>query len=99
MSQGQPTASRHRIHPAWFVAAAAFVALVGAAGFRSAPSVLIVPLQEQFGWSRGTLSLAVSLNLVLFGLMAPFAAALMDRFGVKQVVAVALTLIALGTAA
>ena len=86
-----------RIHPAWFVAAAAFVALLGAAGFRSAPGVFIVPLQEEFGWTRGTLSLAVSVNLVLFGLMAPFAAALMDRFGVRGVVATALTLIALGS--
>ncbi len=86
-----------RIHPAWFVAAAAFVALLGAAGFRSAPGVLIIPLQEEFGWTRGTLSLAVSVNLVLFGLMAPFAAALMDRFGVRGVVATALTLIALGS--
>ena len=66
-----------RIHPAWFVAAAAFVALLGAAGFRSAPGVFIVPLQEEFGWTRGTLSLAVSVNLVLFGLMAPFAAGLL----------------------
>jgi MFS family permease len=86
-----------RIHPAWFVAAAAFVALLGAAGFRSAPGVFIVPLQEEFGWTRGTLSLAVSVNLVLFGLMAPFAAALMDRFGVRAVVATALTLIAIGS--
>ena len=87
----------YRVHPAWLVAAAAFVALIGAAGFRSAPSVLMIPLEAEFGWSRGTLSLAVSVNLVLFGLMAPFAAALMDRFGVKQVVAVGLTLIALGS--
>ena len=91
------TAAFGRLHPAWLVAAAAFVALLGAAGFRSAPSVLIVPLQEEFGWTRGTLSLAVSVNLVLFGLMAPFAAALMDRFGVRGVVATALTLIALGS--
>ena len=57
----------------------------------------MVPMEAEFGWSRGTLSLAVSVNLVLFGLMAPFAAALMDRFGVKQVVAIGLTLIALGS--
>jgi MFS family permease len=87
---------RHRIHPAWLVAAVAFVALIGAAGFRAAPGVLMVPLQDEFGWSRGTLSLAVGLNLVLFGLTAPFAAALMDRFGIRQVTACALVLIAAG---
>ena len=63
----------------------AFVALIGAAGFRAAPGVLMVPLQDEFGWSRGTLSLAVGVNLVLFGLTAPFAAALMDRFGIRRV--------------
>jgi MFS family permease len=87
-----------RIHPAWIVAGVAFLALIGAAGFRAAPAVLIVPLQEEFGWSRSVLSLAVSLNLVLYGLTAPFAAALMDRFGMRRVTAIALVLIALGSA-
>jgi MFS family permease len=88
---------RRRIHPAWVVAAVAFIALLGAAGFRAAPGVLMVPLQEEFGWGRGTLSLAVGLNLVLFGLTAPFAAALMDRFGIRRVTACALVLIAAGS--
>jgi MFS family permease len=91
-----PVALR-RIHPAWLVAAVAFVALLGAAGFRAAPGVLMVPLQDEFGWSRGTLSLAVGVNLVLFGLTAPFAAALMDRFGIRQVTTCALLLIAAGS--
>jgi MFS family permease len=88
---------RSRIHPAWLVAAVAFVALLGAAGFRAAPGVLMVPLQDEFGWTRGTLSLAVGVNLVLFGLTAPFAAALMDRFGLRRVTSSALVLIALGS--
>lgn len=74
----------------------AFLALVGAAGFRAAPGALMVPLHDEFGWSTSVMSLAVSINLVLFGLTAPFAAALMDRFGVRRVVALALTLVALG---
>src|SRR5450759_1776674 len=77
--------------------AAAFVALLGAAGFRATPGVLIVPLQEEFGWSRTTISLAVSVNLVLFGLTAPFAAALMERFGLRRVVTSALLLVATGS--
>jgi predicted MFS family arabinose efflux permease len=84
------------VHPAVLVAATAFVALLGAAAFRAAPGVLIVPLQDEFGWPRGVLSLAVGVNLVLFGLTAPFAAALMDRFGVRRVVTAALVLVALG---
>jgi predicted MFS family arabinose efflux permease len=79
------------------VAAVSFVALVGAAGFRSAPGALIAPLQEEFGWTRGTISFAVSVNLLLFGLTAPFAAALMERFGVRRVIASALGLVALGS--
>jgi len=89
---------RSRLHPAWFVAAVAFLALVGAAGFRAAPGVLMVPLQAEFGWSTTVLSLAVSLNLVLFGLTAPFAAALMERFGIRAVTSIALCLIGLGSA-
>ncbi len=87
---------RRRIHPAWGVAAVAFLALIGAAGFRAAPGALMVPLHQEFGWSTSVMSLAVSINLLLYGLTAPFAAALMDRFGIRQVVAGALTLVALG---
>ena len=89
---------RRRLHPAWTVAAVAFLALVGAAGFRAAPGVLMVPLQQEFGWSTTVLSAAVSINLVLFGLTAPFAAALMERFGIRAVTAVALALIGAGSA-
>ncbi len=79
------------------MAAVAFIALVGAAGFRATPGVLMVPLQDEFGWSRATTSAAVSVNLVLYGLTAPFAAALMDRFGVRRITAAALTLVAAGS--
>ncbi|HLU74764.1 MAG TPA: MFS transporter [Nonomuraea sp.] len=85
------------MHRAWFVAAVAFVAILGAAGFRATPGVLINPLQREFGWSTGTISLAVSVNLVLYGLTAPFAAALMDRFGMRRVVALALLLVGAGS--
>ncbi|MFY0407253.1 MFS transporter [Solicola sp. PLA-1-18] len=91
------TVPRTRIHPAWAVATVAFVALLGAAGFRAAPGVLIVPLHEEFGWSTSLMSTAVGLNLVLYGLTAPFAAALMDRFGVRRVASTALVLVALGS--
>ncbi|MFC4063013.1 MFS transporter [Planomonospora corallina] len=92
---GEPRESR--LHRAWIVAAVAFVAIVGAAGFRATPGVLITPLQEEFGWPRGTISFAVSVNLMLYGLTAPFAAALMDRFGMRRVVTLALLLVAVGS--
>ncbi|MFI1100914.1 MFS transporter [Streptomyces melanogenes] len=85
-----------RFHRAWFVAAVTFVTIIGAAAFRSLPGLLIEPLHDEFGWSRGTIGSAVSVNLALYGLTAPFAAALMDRFGIRRVVAVALTVIAAG---
>jgi MFS family permease len=75
----------------------AFLTLLGAAGFRAAPSVLMVPLQDEFGWPRTAMSAAVSLNLILYGTMAPFAAALMDRFGIRRVATIALLLIAAGS--
>jgi MFS family permease len=89
---------RPRVHWAWVVAAISFVALLGAAGFRSVPGVFMMPLHQEFGWSHGTIGLAMSVNMTLFGLTAPFAAALMDRFGVRRVLAVALSLIAAGSA-
>jgi len=92
-----PAPVRPRIHRAWLVAAVAFVALIGAAGFRSTPGALIDPLQTEYGWSRGTISFAVSVNLLLFGLTAPFAAALMNRFGIRRVVASALLLVSAGS--
>ncbi len=76
----------------------AFLALFGAAGFRGAPGALLVPLNLEFGWSMSVMSLAMSVNLLLYGLVAPFAAALMDRFGLRKVVSTALALIALGAA-
>ncbi|MEU9609449.1 MFS transporter [Streptomyces sp. NPDC048057] len=86
-----------RVHRAWFVAAVTFVTIIGAAAFASLPGLLIDPLHEEFSWSRGTIGFAVSVNLALYGLTAPFAAALMDRFGIRRVVAVALTVIAVGS--
>ncbi|MFE3737965.1 MFS transporter [Streptomyces sp. NPDC059134] len=96
--QGAPRAPG-RIHRAWFVAAVTFVTIIGAAAFASLPGLLIEPLHTEFAWSRGTIGFAVSVNLALYGLTAPFAAALMDRFGIRRVVAVALTMIAVGAVA
>jgi sugar phosphate permease len=85
------------VHHAWLVAGVTFVALLTAAGFRATPGVLMVPLQEEFGWTSATISLAASVNLVLFGLIAPFAAALMERLGIRRVMVGALILIAAGS--
>jgi predicted MFS family arabinose efflux permease len=74
------------------------VTIVGSAAFASLPGLLIDPLHTEFGWSRGMIGFAVSINLALYGVTAPFAAALMDRFGIRRVVVVALTTIALGSA-
>ena len=89
--------SRRELHWAWVVAPVTFVTLVGSAAFRSVPGVLMDPLHSEFGWSHGTIGFAVSVNMVLFGLISPFAAALMDRFGIRAVVTVALLLISLGS--
>jgi MFS family permease len=87
-----------RIHWAWVVAAVSFIAILGAAGFRSVPGVMMNPLHHELGWSHGVVGLAMSVNMTLFGLTAPFAAALMDRFGVRPVLSAALLLIAAGSA-
>ena len=76
---------RKKIHPAFIVAGAVFVVLLCAAAVRATPSILIVPLEREFGWSRALLSSAVTVNLVLYGLVGPFAAALPgDRRGERS---------------
>jgi predicted MFS family arabinose efflux permease len=84
------------LHYAWVVFGASFVTLLGAAGFRSTPGILIDPLREEFGWSRATVGLAVSINLLLFGFIGPFAAALQAKYGLRRVTVVALVVISLG---
>ncbi len=91
-----PPVRRRRLHRAWFVAAVSLLALVGVAGFGASPGVMVTPLHDEFGWSRGTISFAVSVNLVLYGVTAPFAAALMNRYGMRRVMTGALALIAVG---
>ena len=61
---------RTRWHRAWVVAAVTLGALVAAAAFRSSTGVLLEPIEAEFGWSRAVTSGAVSLNLVLYGLIA-----------------------------
>ncbi|MFJ8752828.1 MFS transporter [Streptomyces sp. NPDC102441] len=83
-------------HRAWWVASAALLAIVVAGAFSTLPGLLTGPLHQEFGWSRGSIGLAASVNMVLYGLTAPFAAAFMDRFGIRRVVVVALLVIAAG---
>lgn len=87
-----------RLHYAWIVAAIVFLTLLVGAGTRSAPGILIVPLEQEFGWSRATISFAVAVNIFLYGMTGPFAAAIMDRFGIRRTIMGALALIAVGVA-
>ncbi len=73
-----------RMHFAWIVLGLAFMTLLMTAAVRATPSVLIVPLEQAFGWSPATISFAISLNLVLYGALGPFGAALMQRFGIRR---------------
>jgi MFS family permease len=84
-------------HYAFAVVAVIFVALLAAAGLRSTPGVLMVPWEQAFGWSRGVISFAAACGIFLFGLTGPFAAAAMQRFGIRATVMVALTLMSLSS--
>jgi sugar phosphate permease len=82
---------------AFVVAGVVFVALLVSAGLRSAPGVLMIPWQKAFGWDRGTISLAAAIGIFLYGMVGPFAAALMQSLGVRQVLVGALILMAVST--
>lgn len=85
------------IHRAWWIATITFATLLSAAAFRSTTGVMLEPLENEFGWSRSTTAGAVSLNLLFYGLTAPFAATLIERFSMRRVVAAALSLVAIGS--
>jgi MFS family permease len=87
-----------RLTYAGLIVAVTFAVLIAAAGVRSAPTMFILPLESEFGWSRATISFAIAVNIALYGLMGPFAAALMVRFGVRRTIGTALVLLAAASA-
>jgi sugar phosphate permease len=87
-----------KIHYGWVVVGITCLVLLTSAGIRSTPGILMVPLEEEFHWSRATIALAVSINLILYGCIGPFAAAVMERFGIRRSVLCALALVGVGVA-
>ncbi|MDR3461250.1 MAG: MFS transporter [Beijerinckiaceae bacterium] len=86
-------------HYGWIVVGVTFLVLLTGAGIRATPSVLIVPLEREFGWSAATIGGAVAINILLYGLIGPFAVAVIERFGLCRTVCGALLLLAVGVAA
>src|SRR6185503_12050742 len=89
---------RPRLHYAWIIALVTFLVLLVTAGIRATPGVLMVALEGEFGWSRAAISSAVAINIALFGLIGPFAASVMDRWGVRRVLLGAVALLAVSVA-
>src|ERR1041384_2903315 len=87
-----------KIHYAWIIVGVTCLVLLSSAGIRSTPGILMMPLEEEFHWSRATIGFAVSVNLILYGCIGPFAAAVMERFGIRRSVLVALVMVGLGVA-
>jgi MFS family permease len=88
--------ARRNINYGWVVVAVTFLTMLVTAGAMGAPGVLIVPLEREFGWDNSQISAALALRLLLFGLFGPFAAAFMNRFGLRRVMICAVTLIVAG---
>ena len=89
---------RRDIHYGWVVVGVTFLTMLVTAGALGAPGILMVPLEKEFGWDTAQISSALALRFVLFGLMAPFAAVLLNRFGVRRMAVIALTTIIVGLA-
>jgi MFS family permease len=88
--------SRRDIHYGWVVVGVTFFTLLVGAAAMGTPGVLIVPLEREFGWDNAQISSALAIRIMLFGLFGPFAAAFMNRFGVRRVIIAAMALIATG---
>jgi sugar phosphate permease len=86
-----------KLHYAWVVLGVTFICLLISAATRATPSILIVPLEKEFGWSRTTISMAISLNILLYGLIGPFAAGFINRYGPRRVMVASAILVGLGT--
>src|SRR5919109_5177128 len=80
----------------WFVLALCFLTTLTSAGVRSSPSVLIHPLETEFGWTRAAIASAVSMNLLLFGIASPISGWLLDRYGPRKVMLGSLSLLVVG---
>jgi len=87
---------KSRFHYGWIVVGVTFCVLLVGAGVRSTPGILMVPFEDEFHWSRATISFAVAVSLGLYGVMGPFAAAFMERFGLRRTMVSALALLATG---
>src|SRR3954468_4895358 len=85
--------ARRNVHYAWVMVGVTFFAALVSAGTVGAPGVFIVPLQQEFGWTTAEISGALSIRFILFGLMAPFAAALLNRYGLRNVTLSALLVV------
>jgi sugar phosphate permease len=83
----------------WIILVLSFLTTLTSAGIRSSPSVLIHPLEVEFGWSRAAIASAISINLLLFGVAAPISGWLLDRFGPRRVMMGSLSLLVLGVSA
>ncbi len=90
---------RDKLHYAWVVAGVTFLVLLATAGVRATPAIMMVPLEREFGWTRAAISGAIAINIALFGLIGPFAASLMSRYGLRRIVLCALALLALSVGA
>src|SRR5271167_3447446 len=90
------TLARRNVHYGWVVVAVTFLTLLVTAAAMGTPGVLIVPLEHEFGWEDAQISSALAIRIMLFGLFGPFAAAFMNRFGVRRVIMFAMALIAGG---
>jgi sugar phosphate permease len=90
------TKDHTRTNYAWVVATVTFLILLVGAGVRATPSVLIVPLEIEFGWSAATISVAIAVNIFLFGMIGPFAVAVMERFGIRRTVSFSLVILGTG---
>ena len=88
-----PALARRNVHYGWLVAGVTFLTMLSTAAAMGMPGVMLLPLREEFGWSTSTISGALALRLLIFGLMAPFAAAIQRRYGVRNTVIVAMILI------
>src|SRR4051794_37202094 len=91
-----PALARRGIHYGWVMVGLTFLVSLASAGALGVLGAFLLPVQREYGWDTSTISGALALRLLLFGLIAPFAAALLQRFGLMRIVVIALGTVVTG---
>jgi MFS family permease len=98
MSGSKAVPSRVHLSYGWYIVASSFTILFFNSGARYSFGVVLKPIIKEFDWSRGSISFAFFLNMIVFALSLVAAGKLYDRYGAKWVIIISTVFVSAGFA-